>query len=310
MAYALVRRVKRLKDRTLRNSYEQRSLREGKAVLLEALDTKKLEAASQAIARLEGLVPDQADMFNMALVKAKDELDAYIKGGVKQSFKNLLSDPVAKATSLAFALETGFAQLPKVLKLYLPKGTENESQRSCLEMVPEEDKKNALIATMVKSFAPTGTGSVAGDIKSMFSDNAMPYVMNLRAATAELLQNVAPTGAFKLGQQAASAPKVEPETAADPQAKPGAPPAGNPAATSSNPTAPTAPSQAAKGSAPTTDSSATAASQSSKTPSRITIQDTAAINDLAQYLTKKVGLDAPTLTKVLQQLAKDQKLVG
>lgn len=311
----------RLKDRTLKNVYERRAAGAGAPQLLEAVDFAKLNQVQQTLAKLEGLVPDGANIFNQAIEAAKTDLANYQKGGIKQFFKNIASDPILKVTLFANALRAGLSALPTIVKLgFLPKGGEKETQRSIFELVPPE-KQQQLVQQIVKAFEPGKLDRVAVDIGSFFTGNKMPYVQNLQAAVQELLQNVAPNGGFKLAQQVAATPPAEVQQAPQPQdqqapaqtqnaAKAQAKPAPKPGATAPAPTQPTAQTQAAANTAPTTQTQAAQPTQTSSTGKRMTANDTAAINDLAGYLTKKTGVDQATLAKVLAQLAKEQKLLA
>lgn len=312
---AVVTPVSRLKDRTLKNVYERRAMREGAPQLLEAVDQQKLQQITQTLTKLEGLVPDGAAIFNQAIEAAKADLGAYLQGGVKQFFKNMAGDPVLKATSFANAIRAGLSNLPTIARLYLPRGAEKEAQRSIYELTPVE-KQPQLVQQMVKAFEPESKV----DLAALFKGNAMPYVQNLQAAVQELLQNVAPNGGFKLAQQVAATPAPEVEQAPQPQQAGQAPtaqgqaePTPKPAAqsaTATTPTQPAAQTQAAANTAPTTQTQAAQPAQTSSTGKRMSVNDKPAIDDLAAYLTKKVGVDAATLTKVLTQLAKEQKLLA
>ncbi len=326
----------RLKDRTLKNFYEQRDRLANERMLLEAgLDPQKLKEYENALDKLKGLVPPEAAIFNKAIEDAKNELENYIQGGFKQGVKNIFSDPVAKAVNFANAIRGGMANIPVLAKSFIRPGSENETQQSFLQLVPQ-DKQQKLIAIVSKAFG-----------------NKLPYVTNINAAVQEMLQNTNPQGLFKNAQQIATIPQIAPPPPQTPA--PGAPSQGvapaapsatasqtptaqanpqdtgttapatagqsgnanmkdfvakNANATSTQPTQAPQTTSAAASTAPSTAAVAAKTSQTTKTPSKIAVGDTAAINDMAQYLTKKVGLDAPTLTKVLTQLAKDQKLVG
>lgn len=287
----------RLKERTLKATYERRALREGKE-LLEAVDQQKLQQVNAALDRLDGLVPDAALIFNKAIEDAKADLSNYLQGGVKQFFKNIAGDPVLKATSFANAVRAGLAALPSVARLFLPKGSEKEAQKPYLQLVPQE-KQQAFIANVEKAFKPETTV----DITSMFKGNSMPYVANLQAAVQELLQNITPAGSTTVASQAqaAPAPEVQQANAAPQQA---------PSATGTTPSQAPAQSQQAAGTTPTQSVAPAQKALQSSTPKRVAPNDKAAITDMATYLTKRVGLDQASLERVLTQLAKDQKLVS
>ncbi len=299
-----------LKNRTLKNQYE-RHLRE--STLAEAFDVKKAEAASNAIAKLEALIPTEAAIFRKALEAAKTDLQKASAGGFIQGLKNAIgSDPLLKATAMISALQAGFSALPKVLGMYLPPNAQKEGQKSCFELVPAE-KQKLFVDTMTKAFAPEATGSVAGDIKALFSNNVMPYVANLNAAIQEMMMNVAPNGAFKLGQQAAATPAPEIQKATPEQGKPGqAEPApgqtGQTQATSSSsnaaPTAATTPTQDATA---TNGTKETAPPQAAKAPTSQKklnpSTDKERIDNIAYFLASQTGADKAAAQKIIAKLA-------
>ncbi len=288
-----------LKDRTLKNVYERKERCENTAQLLEGVDLQKLAAVQNVLAKFRNLVPQEATIFNKAIEDAKTDLESYRQGGVKQFFKNIMSDPVLKATSFANAIRDGLANLPAIARIYMPQGAEKETQRSVLEMIPQE-KQQQFIEAMTKAFAPESKV----DVKALFTGNAMPYVQNLQAAVQELLQNTNPQAAFKMSNQIQTVPAPVVQQASQPNQQ--------------QPTNAAAPTPTAAASAPqqttnTTPTQSAAAAQKpvqSKTPTRVAPDDKAAITDMAAYLTKKVGLDQASLERVLTQLAKDQKLMS
>lgn len=289
-----------LKNRTLKRVYEQKAVREGAPQLLEAVDQQKLQQVQQALAKLDGLVPDGANIFNQAIEAAKNDLANYLRGGVKQFFKNLAGDPVLKASSFANAIHAGLANLPAIVKLYLPKGAENEAQRSVLELTPQE-KQQQLVQQMVKAFEPESSV----DIRNMFSGNKMPYVQNLQAAVQELLQNVAPNTGFKLAQQAAAQPAPEVQQA--PQGKAEQTPSQSTAATPGTVNAPTTSTQPTQAANATTSSTETAPTQAAKAP---TLQkklnpktDSERIGNIAYFLASQTGVDKAAAAKLIAKLA-------
>lgn len=300
-----------LKNRTLKNQYERRALREN--TLAEAFDTKKAEAASAAIAKLEALIPVQAAMFRKALEAAKTDLQKASAGGFMQGLKSIVgSDPLLKASSMVNALQAGFSALPKVLGMYLPPDAQKEGQKSCFELIPAE-KQKLFIDTMTKAFAPENTGTLAGDIKALFSNNVMPYVSNLNAAVQEMMMNVAPNGAYKLGQQAAASPPAEIVKATPEQGKPEqtepstAPQAQGTQATPGTANAPTTSSEPTQAAAATDTTAATAPTQAAKAPTPQKklnpSTDKERIDNIAYFLASQTGTDKAAAQKLITKLA-------
>lgn len=296
----------RLKERTLKRVYEQRTHREAAPQLLEAVDQAKIQQITAALTKLDGLVPDGANLFNQAIEAAKTDLGNYLRGGVKQFFKNLAGDPVLKATTLANSVRAGLANLPTITKLYLPRGMEKETQRSVLELVPQE-KQQQLLASMVKAFEPESKV----DIGSLFKGNSMPYVQNLQAAVQELLQNVAPNAGFKLAQQAAATPPTEVQQATPPagQAKgqeiaPTPKPNAAGAQTSTAPTVASEPTQAATATDTTKATAPTQAAKAPATQKKLNPKtDQERINNIAYFLASQTGVDKAAAEKLIAKLA-------
>jgi hypothetical protein len=299
--------VTRLKERTLKRVYEQRAQREAVPQLLEAVDQAKIQQITAALAKLDGLVPDGANLFNQAIEAAKTDLGNYLRGGVKQFFKNIAGDPVLKATSLANAIRAGLSNLPTIAKLYLPRGMEKEAQRSVLELVPQE-KQQQMLAAMVKAFEP----ETNVDIGSIFKGNSMPYVKNLQAAVQELLQNVAPNAGFKLAQQAAATPPTEVQQATPPTDKqaaektptPGAEPNSGPSSAGAAPTVGSEPTQAAAATNTTQASAPTKAAQAPATQKKLNPKtDRERIDNIAYFLASQTGIDKAAAAKLIAKLA-------
>lgn len=320
----------RLKDRTLKKAYEQQTLREGTTLLQEA-DQKVIQQIEQALAALSGITPDGAKIFEQAIDAAKQELGKYLQGGIKQSFKNIFSDPVAKATTLANAIRTGLTQLPTIAKLYLPKGAEKETQKSIWEMVPPEKQKD-LLASFTKAFkSDLSKGGLSGAM-DLLKGNGLPYIANLQMAVQELLQNTNPQGGFRLAQQAQAQqePPIQtadqdasqqqqnaPQQAPQQQAtSPGAQPAkaAEPAQTPKSPTGTKAPippkplqvaAQTGTGAGPTPPGgeAAKASAQPPATGRPLTAADADKLKQMAYYVKSRSGVDEATAQKVIDALA-------
>lgn len=307
-----------LKNRTLKKHYEQSVRRE--KTLAEAFDVKKAEQASAAIAKLEALIPQEAAMFRKALEAAKTDLQKASAGGLLQGIKNAFSDPLLKATAMANALHAGFAALPKVLGMYLPPQQQKEGEKSTFELVPQE-KQQLFIDTMTKAFAPASTGTIGGDIKGLFSNNVMPYIQNLNAAVKELMMNVAPNGAFKLGQQAAATPPAEIQKAAAEQDKSGqtAPnqaPANANANTNTNTAVGTTGEKATAGTNATTGLEQTKPTEEPPPPPKAPSpqkklqpgKDDERLKDIAQFVATRTTMDLKKAQEIINFLANHNAL--
>lgn len=309
----------RLKERTLKKAYISKTLREGTTLLLEA-DQKTIQQIDQALEALSGIAPDEAKIFQQAIAAAKLELGKYLQGGIKQTFKNVFSDPVAKATTLANAVRNGMSQLPTIAKLYLPPGGEKETEKSIWEMVPPENQKD-LLATFTKSFkSDLSKGGLSGAM-DLLKGNGLPYINNLSQAVQELLQNTNPQGGFRLGQQAAAQkePAIQTATpeAENTQTVPGNTNANTQGANPSNAqqTQSTQAAQPTQATQPAQQSQPTDKTISTGAPKKLTVQDTDQMNDIADFLTNpkrknspKIAVDPKTIQQVLAALAKNGML--
>jgi hypothetical protein len=300
----------RLSERTLEKKYQNKALREGR-LLLEA-DQKKVQQIINALAALENITPAAATIFNQAVKNAKLELGKYLQGGIKQSFKNLFSDPVAKASTLAYAIRTGLSQLPTIAKLYLPPGSERETQKSIWEMVPVEDQKE-LLATFTKAFKTelSKTGAM-----ELLKGQGLPYVNNLQVAVQELLQNTNPQGGFKLAQQAKAQQEPDVQSASGQDLETSSPtqqasatdqPQQSPTASGQQTKAPVAPTppQTTAQSAETQSSTPETAATQTNTGKRLDPKlDAEKLKQLAYFVGSQAGVDAGTAEKIVNALSR------
>lgn len=305
----------RLKDKTLELSYKNRMLKEGK-VLLETVDVKKIQGVQQSITALHDALPKEAAIFTKALDTCRQDLGKYLQGGIKQMFKNMLEDPVAKASTLANTMHSGLSQLPDIAKLYLPQGASSEKEKSIWELVPVEKQKE-LLATFTKAFK-TDIGKTS--FLDLVKGNAIPYIPNLSAAVQELLQNTNPEGGFRMSQQVASQPEVAVVSTSEPD-KAGAPAQTNPTQAGKPGTnvQGTDATDSTKATAGTTATAATAASGTAKQTAgqakKLSDANTDEIADLADFLVNKsrkgspgISVDPKIATQMLTALAKNGKL--
>lgn len=278
----------RLREKTLARAYTSRT---SAANLNEAVDKQKMAQISAALDSLANLVPDGANSFKLGIENAKKDLGKYVQGGIAQAFKNVFSDPVKKSITLANALRDGMSNLPTLAKIYLPQGSEKETQKSIWDLTPT-DKQKELTTTFVKAFKKEG-------IAELLKGPGLPYVDNLQLAVQELLQNTNPQGAFKLASQASSTQELPQDSAAE------APVQGDTKSTkSSEQSAPTDKTDATKQSQVSTISQVTA-----KT-GKIAADDEAQINDLAAFVSKNAKVDATIAKNVIATLAKNGKLTN
>ncbi len=300
----------RLKDRTLKKAYEQLTIREGASLLQEA-DQRVIQQITQALEALDGITPDGAKIFDQAIKNAKMDLGKYLQGSIKQTFKNIFSDPVAKATTLANAIRTGLTQLPVIARIYLPKGAEKETQKSIWEMVPPESQKE-LLSTFTKAFKSDLSKGGLGGAMDLLKGNDLPYVSNLQMAVQELLQNTNPQGGFRLAQQASAQKEPPIQTADQAQAQTQQQQTTSPG---SQPTKATDPAQSTKGTTGTkapipptplqvaTQTGSGTTAQPSATGRPLTAADSEKLKQMAYFVKARSGVDEATAQKVIDALA-------
>ncbi len=317
-----------LKERTLRKTYESK---QGSHTLLEAVDKQKLQQLTQVLSSMQNIVPTGAKMFQKALADAAKDVDAYRQGGIKQWFKNLAGDPFLRATTLINAVKEGLAAMPTIAQAYIPPELKKEAERSVLETVPPAEQKRFL-DSMAQAFRVDKLKSLAaGDLKTVFKDEGVPYLSNLHAAVTELMQNVNPVGSFRLGNDAKSvkAPLIEPAQASNDKAS--APdtvptPTNMPDTEEAMPATMRSPSlKPAETNPPAARRAAfeqpktmrspqsgpqTARSPETSPPTTVKTTDREVISSMANDIAAKTSVDPGTVSKILNALAAEVKLLA
>lgn len=278
----------RLREKTLAHAYTSRTSANR---LTEAVDKQKMAQITAALNGLAGLVPDGAASFKTGIENAKNDLGKYVQGGITQAFKNVFSDPVKKSITLANALRDGMSNLSTLAQIYLPQGSEKETQKSIWDLTPT-NKQKELIATFVKAFKKEG-------IAELLKGPGLPYVDNLQLAVQELLQNTNPQGAFKLASQASSTQELPEEPTAE------APVQGDTKSTkTSDKATPSDQTDATK------QSQASTISQVTAKTGKVAADDEAQISDLANFVAKNAKVDATVAKNVITALAKNGKITN
>jgi hypothetical protein len=304
----------RLKDRTLKKAYEQKTVRESSSVLTETMDPKEIEKITNGLKALQGLVPTEAVVFSTAIQSAVADIQKYMAGGVGQAIKNVLSDPVAKATVLANAIKNGLAQGGAVLQAFIPQD-KKQDPGMVWDIVPEENRQN-MIKAMVRVFKVNTTNR---SLSSLLKGEQIPYVKNLDIAVTELLQHTNSKGMFDFSAKAKSIQEPQPESSVTAAPGPGNQPAtagGQAVKTPDGSVAPTAgatPTKAANGTEPTKQASAdtgtTATKQAAAAPTNKRLDDPGKLPVMAKSVSSFTGVDEATAQKVLQFLMQKKGLL-
>lgn len=153
-------------------------------VLLEAMNQQDLKRASDVIDKLRTLKGKGVGTLDMAIDKAIAELNKYTGGGpLTQAWAKLktkvgIDNPLVKIMTFSNALETGFKQIPTILKNNLGEITPEMSTKSANDVIQDEDVKTNISNNILKALSPTG---VFGAFKRV------PYVDNIKILVQDML---------------------------------------------------------------------------------------------------------------------------
>lgn len=188
-------------SRTLKSMYVEKrrvlieqKVREGRSQLLreniaanliiEAMDEKDLDQASQIIDKLRSIKGKGLEVLNRGIEQAESDLNKYTAGGPianawsKMKGKLGIDNPLVKVMTMANALEQGFKQLPMILKNAInQEDLYKKSDMSIAELVPDGTKQKIILKNIMKAMSPSG---VFGAFKKI------PYV-DMSALVPELL---------------------------------------------------------------------------------------------------------------------------
>ena len=194
-----VTEIMRRADRQLMLENKQAQL------LIEAMNDQDLQKASDIIDKLRGLKGKGIKALDSALEQAESQLNRYTAGGpLTKAWTKLkgvvgLKNPLVKFMTLANALETGFKQIPTILKNNLGGiDLKANADKTIAQLVPDQDKQKTITDNMRKALSPKG---IFGVFKKV------PYV-----DTEELTQNLLNVPIKNIGttlQQINSGPNSE-----------------------------------------------------------------------------------------------------
>ncbi|MFA6050910.1 MAG: hypothetical protein WC761_07020 [Candidatus Paceibacterota bacterium] len=133
-------------------------------LIIEAMDEKDLDQASQIIDKLRSMKGKGLDALDRGIEQAESELNKYTAGGPiskawsKMKGKMGIDNPLVKVMTMANALEQGFKQLPMILKNVV--GSQEDlyknSGKSIAELVPDETKQKIILKNIMKALSPSG----------------------------------------------------------------------------------------------------------------------------------------------------------
>ena len=258
--YDARQRVKTLQEQI--RSADDQVLTEHKTarLIIEAMDEEDLNKASQIIDKLRAMKGKGLQHLDAAIGTAEAELNKYTGGGIlskawsKLKTKVGIDNPLVKVMTFASALETGFKQLPRIIKNNVELSQDN-ADSTLNDLVTDPGKRDVLTNNMLKALSPKG---IFGVFKKV------PYV-DRKMLVADLL-NVPIKNLNGIIKQAASGPQTD-QVAADMKGavtgQGGVETKGTQPGAATTGTEPTASSTPAKGTTKTTGSTPTG----EKTPS-------------------------------------------
>lgn len=153
-------------------------------VIVEAMNQQDLKKASDVIDKLRTLKGKSVGTLDMAIDKAIAELNKYTGGGpLTQAWAKLktkvgIDNPLVKIMTFSNALETGFKQIPTILKNNLGEITPEMSAKSANDVIQDEDVKTNVSNNILKALSPAG---IFGAFKRV------PYVDNMKILVQDML---------------------------------------------------------------------------------------------------------------------------
>lgn len=153
-------------------------------MLLEAMNQNDLKRASDVIDKLRTLKGKGVGTLDMAIDKAIAELNKFTGGGpLTQAWAKLkdkvgIDNPLVKIMTFSNALETGFKQIPTILKNNLGEITPEMATKSANDVIQDEDVKTNISNNILKALSPKG---IFGAFKRV------PYVDNMKILVQDML---------------------------------------------------------------------------------------------------------------------------
>lgn len=132
-------------------------------IILEAMDQQDLQKSTAIIDKLRNIQNKGSGVLDSAIEKAIAELNKYTGGGpISQAWSKLKSkvgidNPLVKVMTFANALETGFKQIPTIVKNNVGALTSDKADQSLLELLTDDEEKRKTVADNIKkALAPKG----------------------------------------------------------------------------------------------------------------------------------------------------------
>lgn len=187
---------------TLAQKHEKlQLLREHRAanIIIEAINQDDLRRASQIIDKLRGIKGKGIGYLDDAIDKAISELNKYTAGGPLTKAwtaikgKMGIDNPLVKMMTFANTLETGFAQLPTIIKNNVGELTRDQAETSLNDVITDNDVRTTVMQSIAKALSASGIFGVfkkipyIGDKNLLVADMMNVPLKNLNAVTRQVL---------------------------------------------------------------------------------------------------------------------------
>ena len=132
-------------------------------LLIEAMNEADLQKASAIIDKLRNIKGKGVKSLDLAISQAETQLNKYTAGGpLTKAWSKMkgivgINNPLVKFMTFANALETGFRQMPMILKNNLGGIDINANQdKTISELITDPDKLKIITDNMLKALSPKG----------------------------------------------------------------------------------------------------------------------------------------------------------
>jgi hypothetical protein len=193
---------------TLAQKHEKlQLLREHRAanVIIEAIDKDDLHRASQIIDKLRGIKGKGIGFLDDAIDKAISELNKYTAGGPLTKAwtaikgKMGIDNPLVKMMTFANTLETGFGQLPQIIKNNVGELSKDQAETSLNDVITDDQVRTTVTQSIVKALSASG---IFGVFKKI------PYISDKNLLAADMM-NVPLKNLNAVARQVMSGPKSD-----------------------------------------------------------------------------------------------------
>lgn len=177
-------------------------LRENKhaKLLIESMNDEDLQKASKIIDKLRSIKGKGVEALDNAIAQAETQINKYTAGGplVKawSKLKNVagFDNPLVKFMTFSNALETGFKQLPTIIKNNVTADLQSNQDETLAKLVTEPEKQKILANNMLKALSPQGIFSAFKKVPYVKREELVQNLMNVPIKTLVLLSKQIASG--------------------------------------------------------------------------------------------------------------------